>query len=113
VFTVLSIVFAAVCFVPATAKLAAHPRIVASADHFGIPWPRYRLIGVAELLAAAGVLLGLAWPPIGIAAALGMIVLLIGALVTHHRSGDPVQVAAPAIVSVIVAVAYLAAALAR
>ena len=53
--------------------------MLASASHFGIPWSSYRLIGVAELAAVAGVLAGLLWLPIGVAAASGMAVLLVGA----------------------------------
>jgi hypothetical protein len=113
VFTALSIVFAGLCLLPAIAKFSAKPRVVASAGRFGIPWPRYQLIGVAEVLAAIGILAGLVWPPIGIGAALGMIVLLAGALVAHRRAGDPLLDAAPAIVSIVVAVAYLAVAVAR
>ena len=84
-FIALSVLLAVACLVPAIAKLAAHPKMLASAGHFGIPWSRYRLIGVAELLAAAGVLAGLIWAPIGVAAASGMCVLLVGALATHRR----------------------------
>ena len=58
-----------------------------SAAHFGIPWPRYRLIEVAEL-AAAGVVIGLWWRPLGVAAAAGMALLLFGALITHRRAED-------------------------
>ena len=90
-FIALSVLFAVACLVPALAKLGAHPKMLASAGHFGIPWSRYRLIGVAELLAAAGVLAGLRWAPIGVAAASGMCALLLGALATHQRSGDRLQ----------------------
>jgi hypothetical protein len=110
-FAVLSVLLVAVCLAPAVGKLAAHPKMVAAAGHFGIPWPRYRLIGIAELAAAMGVLAGLIWPPIGVAAALGMCVLLAGALVTHHRSGDAFSLALPAAIGLAVGVAYLAVAL--
>jgi hypothetical protein len=110
-FTVLSVLLVVVCVVPAAAKLRAHPRMLASADHFGIPWPRYRLIGVAELLAAAGVLAGLIWAPIGVAAAAGMCLLLIGALMTHRRNGDGLDGAISALVALAVDSAYLIVAL--
>ena len=58
-FTALSFVLAAACLIPALAKLPSHPKMLAAADHFGVPWVRYRLIGVAELAAAAGALAGL------------------------------------------------------
>ncbi len=107
-FIALSVLLAVACLVPAIAKLGAHPKMLASAGHFGIPWSRYRLIGVAELVAAAGVLAGLIWAPIGVAAASGMCVLLVGALATHRRSGDRLQEATPALVALAAGLAYLA-----
>ena len=38
VFIALSLLLAASCLVPAIAKLGAHPKMLASAGHFGIPW---------------------------------------------------------------------------
>ena len=112
-FTALSVLLAAACLIPAVAKLRSHPKMLASASHFAIPWPRYRLIGVAELAAAAGVLAGLLWTGLGVAAATGMVLLLAGALVTHRRAGDSLTHAAPAAVAVALSLAYLAIALAR
>jgi len=112
-FTVLSVLLVAVYLVPAIGKLGAHPKMVTAADHFGVPWPRYRLIGVAELAAAGGVLAGLVWPAVGVAAALGMCVLLAGALLTHRRSGDPFHAALPAVIGLGVTVVYLAMAIGR
>lgn len=110
-FTALSFVLAAVCLVPAAAKLLSHPKMLAAAGHFGVPWSRYRLIGVAEVAAAAGALAGLAWAPLGIAAASGMVLLLLGAITAHRRAGDSLPEAAPALVVLGVSLAYLAAAL--
>ena len=107
-FTTLSIALAALCLVPAFAKLSAQPAMQASADHFGIDWPRYRLIGVAELAAAAGLLAGLVLHPLGVAAAAGMAVLLTGAVIMHLRAGDGPKHMAPALVALAVTVAYLA-----
>ena len=80
----------------------------ATAAHFEIPWSRYRLIGVAELAAAAGVLAGLAVPALGVAAAVGMIVLLGIALVVHRQAGDSPRDALPAFVALGLSVVYLA-----
>lgn len=112
-FIALSVLLAGVCLVPGLAKLKAHPKMVAAAGHFAIPWGRYRLIGVLEVAAAAGALLGLLRTPFGLAAASGMAVLLVGALATHRRAGDSLKHAAPAVVSLAIAVAYLAVALTR
>lgn len=106
-FITLSLLLVAVCLVPAVAKLAGHPKMRHAAAHFGIAWRRYRLIGVAELAAAAGVLIGLFWRPAGLVAAAGMTLLLIGAVVTHRRARDNVREALPALLALAVSGTYL------
>ena len=112
-FTLVSLPLAAAYVLPGSAKLLAHPKMRQSAAHFGIPWSRYRLLGVAEFAAAVGVLIGIAWPSLGAAAAIGMILLLAGALVTHRRAGDPVNAAVPALLVLLLTIAYLAVTLTR
>src|SRR5579863_1587703 len=97
VFIVLSLLLAVACVVPAIAKMQSHPKMVASASHFDIPWA----------------LAGLTWGPMGIAAAAGMAVLLIGALTVHRRTGDGIKEAAPAILALGISLAYLVTALTR
>ena len=109
-FITLSLLLITVCLIPAAAKLAGHPKMRHAAHHFGIAWQRYRLIGVAELAAAVGVLVGLFWRPAGLLAAVGMIALLIGALITHRRAHDSVREALPALLALVVSAGYLAAA---
>ena len=104
----ITLLLAVACLVPAAGKLLAHPQMQASAAHFRISWPRYRLIGVAELAAAAGIISGLAVPALGVAAAVGMIVLLGIALVVHRQSGDSSKDAIPAFVALGLSVVYLA-----
>jgi uncharacterized membrane protein YphA (DoxX/SURF4 family) len=106
--TTITLLLAAACLVPAAGKLLAHPQMQASAAHFGIPWSRYRLIGVAELAAAAGILAGIAMPALGVAAATGMTVLLAVALVVHRQAGDSPKDAVPAFVALGLSVVYLA-----
>jgi DoxX-like family len=108
----ISLLLAAACIVPAAAKLLGHSKMRASAAHFGIPWSRYRLIGLAELAAAVGVLAGVVGRPLGIAAATGMAVLLAGALVAHRRAGDRPQEATPAFATLGLTAVYLAVAVA-
>ena len=107
----ISLLMAAACLVPAAGKLAGNPKMRQSAAHFGIPWPRYRLIGIAELAAAAGILIGLWWHPLGVAAAAGMAVLLLGALITHRRAADSVKETVPPLLALAITIAYLAIAL--
>ena len=107
-FVAVSLLLAAACLIPAAGKLAGLPKMRRSASHFGIAWRRYRLIGVAELAAAAGILIGLFWRPAGV---LGMTLLLLGALIAHLRAHDSVREALPAVLALAVSGMYLAAVL--
>jgi len=106
-FLAISLLFALICLLPASAKLAGVPAMKESAAHFQIPWRRYQLIGVAELAAAIGVLAGLWLAGLGVAAAIGMTALIIGALTFHRRARDSAQKMAPALVTLVITVAYL------
>jgi hypothetical protein len=111
VFVTLSLLLVAVYLLPAAGKIMGHPKMRQSAARFGISWLRYRLIGVAELAAAAGVLIGLWWHPLGLAAAAGMAVLLLGAVITHRRAADSGKEMAPALLALAITLAYLVIAL--
>ena len=110
-FAALSALLLMGCLLPSAAKLAGHPRMRESARRFRIPWQRYRLIGVAELAAAAGVLAGLRSHVLGLAAAGGMAFLLVGALIMHRRAGDHGKEIAAALIILLIALGYLIAAL--
>ena len=110
-FVTISLLLTAACLLPAAAKLTGKPRMRKSAAHFSIPWPRYRLIGITELAAAAGILIGLWWHPLGLAAAAGMALLLLGAIITHRKAADSAKEMAPALLALVLALAYLTAAL--
>ena len=110
-FVTISLLLAAACLLPAVGKLTGNPKMRQSAAHFGISWPRYRLIGVAELAAAAGIVIGLWWHPLGVAAAAGMTMLLAGAIIAHRKAADSAKEMAPALLALLLTLAYLAIAL--
>jgi DoxX-like family len=60
-----------------------------------------------QVAGAAGVLLGLALRPLGVAAASGLVLLSIGAIVTHRRAGDKAVAALPALMVLALAAATL------
>jgi uncharacterized membrane protein YphA (DoxX/SURF4 family) len=110
-FVTISLLLAVACLLPAAGKLTGQPTMRQSAAHFGIPWSRYRLIGVAELAAAAGIVIGLWWHPLGVAAAAGMTMLLAGAIIAHRKAADSAKETAPALLALLLTLAYLAIAL--
>ena len=89
------------------AKVAGAAGMLARAAHVGLNSAAYRRIGALELLAALGLLLGLVEPWIGLAAAVGLVLLMTGACVTHLRNGDGPREIAPAVVMTAVLVSYL------
>ena len=90
-----------------SAKLAAVPAMRGRAEHVGYSVDAYRGIGVMEILAAVGILVGAVFPVIGVVAATGLVLLLAGALVAHLRNGDGFRELAPALVLGVVAVAFV------
>jgi hypothetical protein len=74
-------------------------------DHLGVTPGLWRVIGVLELAGVVGVLVGLAWAPIGVAAAVGLALLSVGAVVFHIRASDGFTKTAPAVLGIVLAVA--------
>ncbi|MFG2471479.1 DoxX family protein [Streptomyces canus] len=88
-------------------KIARRESSVAQADHLGVPRGINRGIGGLEILGALGVVAGLwsAW--LGVAAGIGLTLLMIGALGSHVRAKDPGKAIAPAAVFGLIAVVYV------
>ena len=94
-------------------KVAAVPAMVERAQHVGFTATSYRYIGLLELAGAAGIALGVVIPWLGVVAAVGLLLLLAGALVAHRRSGDRGRDVAPAVVAGVAVLGYLILQLAR
>jgi hypothetical protein len=77
-------------------------------DHLGIAPDAWRTIGLLELAGAAGLLLALiAFPPVGYAAALGLVLVGAGAAFAHRRVGDGAVPIATALVAAALALGSL------
>lgn len=107
-YVTVSVVYALMCLVPAAMKLSGTQKMRIAAQHLDLPWPRYQLIGVLELAAAAAVAVGVWWRPAGVVAAIGMTALLICAVIFHRRAGDTVHEYAAALVFLAASVGYAA-----
>lgn len=77
------------------ALAAGGPKMVLKGDvsaslqsHMGLSAGLVRFIGLAEVAAGVGLIVGLFWQPLGIAAAVGMALLMVGAVGYHFRVGD-------------------------
>jgi hypothetical protein len=57
-------------------------------SHMGLSAGLVRFVGLAEVAAAGGLIIGLFWQPLGIAAAIGLTITMIGAVGFHAKAGD-------------------------
>jgi hypothetical protein len=86
-------------------KVVGLRQSLAIRDHLGVQPARWRVIGLLELSGVAGVLVGLLWAPIGVAAAIGLALLVLGAIVFHVRASDSAADTVPAVIGLGLAVA--------
>lgn len=99
VLTVIVVIVTAAAFVMAGyGKVRGTPQQVDIAERLRIEWSAYRLVGVAELLGSLGLLIGLWLSWLGVVAAICLVVLTAGALVSHLRVEDTPKEMLPAFV---------------
>jgi len=87
---VLSVLLAFVFGGGALGKLTRMRSQVDTAAKLRISWPRYRLIAVPEAAAAIGLIAGLGLTAVGVAAAIGLVVLMAGAVAFRLRVHDAI-----------------------
>ncbi|MER6066642.1 DoxX family protein [Streptomyces sp. NPDC001792] len=89
------------------AKIMALGPMPELAAHAGFTTSAYRLIGALELAGAIGVATGPVLPLLGELAALGLLLLLTGAVTTHVRKGDGFPKLVPAVACAALVAWYL------
>ncbi|GAA4490179.1 hypothetical protein GCM10023094_52990 [Rhodococcus olei] len=99
---IVSVLLALVLVFSAVGKLTKNPQQVESMTSVGFPVDKMWLLALAELAGAVGLIAGLFWWPIGLAAAIGVVAYFLGAVLMHLRAND--KTIAPAGVLMLVAV---------
>ncbi len=64
---------------------------------------RFLPLGLVKIAGALGLLAGIAYRPLGIAAAIGVVLYFLGAVITHLRAGDKKGVGTPAVIMLVAA----------
>lgn len=100
---VVSVLFAALLALSASGKLRRDPRQVEVLERVGA-LKLAPALAALEFAAAAGLLIGLVWWPLGVAAAVGATLYFIGATISHLRVGDR-NVSAPVVLLLVSIVA--------
>jgi DoxX-like family len=76
-------------------KLSHQPDVVATYTRVGVPEDKLNSLAALLLAAVVGVVAGLFWAPIGIAAAIGLIVYFVVAIAAHFRHHDTANAPTP------------------
>jgi uncharacterized membrane protein YphA (DoxX/SURF4 family) len=107
-YLVITILLAAMAMFSGIGKVRRDPRIVqAIHEVVGVPLKYFPLLAACEFAGALGVVLGIWWPLLGVAAGIGIVIYFVGASVSHLRVGD-VKGIGPAAFMLVVAAAALA-----
>jgi hypothetical protein len=99
IFLILTGVLAAIFAASGMAKVLNVAFARGSAEHFGIDTTVSRAIGLAEVVAVAGLLAGISIKQVSIVTAIGIIALMVGAVGFHVRAKDKPAKLLPAIVT--------------
>jgi len=105
-YVIVAALISAVLLASAGAKFTRPKRLVDQMSTVGLPFTMLPFLGVAQIAGAGGLIAGLWWGALGIAAAVGLTLYFIGAVATHLRVGD-FKGAPPAAVLAIVALVLL------
>ena len=88
-YLVITILFALMAAFSGLGKMRRDPRQVRSVhETVGVPLRHFPLLAACEFAGASGLLVGIWWPPLGVAAGIGLVLYFVGAVVSHLRVGD-------------------------
>lgn len=106
--TIITVVLVLLFARSAIPKIRRRPAVATTATHLDVPVGLMHAVGVLEALGAVGLALGLAYTPLGVAAAAGLFLLMIAATIAHLRVRDPIKIAiAPVVIAVLPGVLLL------
>ena len=95
-YLVVAPIVALMMLISASGKLTLNPGAVQVIhDTVGVPLRLFPLLAACEIAGGVGLLAGMFWPRIGVAAAGGLVLYFLGAMVSHIRVGDLAGLKAP------------------
>lgn len=103
-YDILGVLFALLLLGSAGAKLTRNKQVVEGITGVGVPLGMLPFLAGCEIAGAIGLVIGLWYPPLGIAAAIGLVLYFVGAVGAHLRKGDfngAPNAAVPLVVSIV------------
>ena len=88
-YLVITLLFALIVSFSGVGKIRRDPIPVKVVhETIGLPLQYFPLLAACEFAGAVGLAVGIWWPPIGIAAGIGLVLYFVGAIVSHLRVAD-------------------------
>jgi hypothetical protein len=100
-YVIVAVALALMLLFSAQVKLRRQEPTTTGLTGIGVKLSWFLPLSVLEIAAAAGLLIGIAWRPLGIAAAIGVVLYFIGALTTHVRAKDFKHMQPPALLLIL------------
>jgi hypothetical protein len=104
---IVSTLLAAALAFAAIRKLSHRPEVVATYVRVGVPEDRLDYLAMVLLVGAAGLIAGLFWAPIGVAAAIGVVCYFVLAVAAHIRANDVENLPTPLAIELIAVAALI------
>jgi hypothetical protein len=105
-YVVIAVLLSLMLLMSARGDITRDPKITEPLKAIGVPDSWFLPLGLVKIAGALGLLAGIVYRPLGIAAAIGVVLYFLGAVITHLRAGDKKGVGTPAAI-MLVAVAPL------
>ena len=88
-YLVITLLFALMVTYSGIGKIRHHPlQVKVIHETVGVPLKYFPLLAACEFAGSLGLVVGIWWPLIGVAAAIGLVLYFVGANVSHLRVGD-------------------------
>jgi hypothetical protein len=102
---IVAVLLAALLAFSAVRKLSHREEVVQTYVRVGVPEGKLDYLALVLLAGAAGLVLGLLWAPLGVAAGVGVVGYFVAAVAAHIRAGDAKSLPTPVAYAVIAVVA--------
>jgi hypothetical protein len=100
-YAVVAVLLSLVLLMSARAKLTHDPKVTEGITGLGVPLGMFPFLAAAEIAGAIGLIVGLWIAPLGIAAAVGVVLYFIGAVGAHLRRSDFKGVPTPMVILIV------------
>jgi hypothetical protein len=87
-YTVIGILLSLGLLASAGAKLTRNKQVVDGLTRIGVPLGMFPFLAACEIAGAVGLLIGIGYGPLGVAAGVGLVLYFLGAVGAHLRRSD-------------------------